>query len=179
MEDISLHVLDIAENALRADAKTIQIVITKDLPHDSLSVEVMDDGRGMDPATLGRIRDPFFTTKQKKTGLGIPFLAQAAEQSGGRLTVESAPGRGTRVMAVFRWSHIDRPSIGDMANTLTALLGGHPEIDLIYEEREGDRAFRFATAEIKADLGDVPINAPEVLGAVGNLLKKNIRIRES
>ncbi len=176
MEDISLHILDIAENSVRADAKTIEIVITRDTGQDLLHVRVIDDGRGMDAGTLARVRDPFFTTKHKKTGLGIPLLAQAAEQTGGKVTIESAPGEGTRVLVTFGWSHVDRPAIGNMTDTLIALIAGHPDREYIYEEREGDRFFRFDTREIKAELDGVPITEPAALTAIRDLLKENIRM---
>ncbi|HEX9114349.1 MAG TPA: ATP-binding protein, partial [Nitrospirota bacterium] len=134
MDDLSLHILDIAENSVRADARNIEIIITREA--GILRVEVNDDGRGMDAATLARVRDPFFTTKRKKTGLGIPLLSQAAEQTGGNVTVDSAPGRGTKVTVTFPWEHVDRPPIGSMADTLLTLIAGHPDREYIYEERE-------------------------------------------
>ncbi len=172
MEDLSLHILDIAENSVRARAKRIEITITRDAAGDFLTVEVKDDGSGMDHETLARVRDPFFTTKGKKTGLGIPFLAQAAEQAGGALTIDSAPGKGTRLSVAFKWSHIDRPAIGSMADTLLTLIAGHPDIDFLYEERRDGGVFRLDTREIKNDLGEVPINAPEALDAIRGMLKR-------
>ncbi|HET7319402.1 MAG TPA: ATP-binding protein [Nitrospirota bacterium] len=174
MDDLSLHILDIAENSVRADARNIEIIISREA--GILRVEVNDDGRGMDAATLARVRDPFFTTKRKKTGLGIPLLSQAAEQTGGNVTVDSAPGRGTKVTVAFPWEHVDRPPVGSMADTLLTLIAGHPDREYIYEEREGDRSFRFDTREIKADLDGIPITEPAVLAAIRGLLKENIRI---
>ncbi len=176
MEDISLHILDIAENSVRAAAKKIEIFITRDVENDLLRLGVIDDGRGMDAGTLAKIRDPFFTTKHKKTGLGIPLLSQAAEQTGGKLVIDSAPGKGTRVTATFGWSHVDRPAIGNMADTLMTLIIGHPEVDVLYVEQDGERVFRFDTREIKRELEDVPINSPEALGAVRELLHEEIRL---
>jgi hypothetical protein len=173
VEDLSLHILDIAENSIRAEAKVVEIIIERDRKKDVLRIEVNDDGRGMDAGTLDRVRDPFFTTKQKKTGLGIPLLTQAAEQAGGGLTVASAPGRGTRVAVTFQWSNVDRPPVGSIIDTLLALIAGNPDKDFLYEEREGDRSFRFDTRELKADLEGVPINEPAVFGAVRNMLKES------
>ncbi len=177
MEDISLHILDIAENSVRAEAKTVEITIARDRGDDLLRVEVIDDGRGMDAGTLERVRDPFFSTKKKNTGRGSPLLLQAAEQTGGKLTVESSPGKGTRVRATFGWSHVDRPAIGSIADTLMTLIAGHPEIDIIYNERDGGRSFRFNTREIKHELDDVPINSPEALEAVRELLQGEIQLK--
>jgi hypothetical protein len=178
VEDISLHILDIAENSVRAAARTIEITVAKDMQHDLLLVEVSDDGRGMDSEALARVWDPFFTTKHKKTGLGIPLLSQTAQQSGGKVSVESAPGRGTKVRAVFRWSHVDRPMIGNLADTLMTLIAGHPDLDIIYTEHEGERIFHFDTREIKKELEDVPISSPEALRAVRELLREEIRLKQ-
>jgi len=174
VEDISLHILDIVENSIRADAKNVEIVLSRDAGHDLLRIEINDDGKGMGPETLAKVRDPFFTTKRKKTGLGIPLLAKAAEQSGGQLIVDSVPEKGTRISVVFRWSHIDRPAIGSMTDTLLALIAGHPDRDFVYEERDGGRVFRFDTREIKDDLDGVPIASPAVIDAIRDLLVKNI-----
>ena len=175
MDDISLHILDISENSIRAQATRIEIILTRDAKNDLFRVEVIDDGRGMDPETLAKVRDPFFTTKGKKTGLGIPLLAQAAEQTGGTVSIESAPGTGTRVSITFTWSHVDRPAIGSMADTLLTLIAGHPDLDYVYEEREDGRVFRFDTREIKNDLEGVPINTPEALRAIRGMLKEQIK----
>jgi anti-sigma regulatory factor (Ser/Thr protein kinase) len=177
MEDISLHILDIAENSIRADAKCVTIIVARDEKNDLLRVEVIDDGKGMDAETLARVRDPFFTTKHKKTGLGIPLLTQAAEQTGGKLVIESAPGAGTRVSVTFGLSHMDRPAIGNMAETLITLIAGHGDRDYIYEEREGEFSFRFDTREIKADLDGVPIDSPAALEAVRGLLQDGIKLK--
>lgn len=175
MDDLSLHVLDIAENSVRADAKRIEILIAREPEIDLLRIEVNDDGRGMDLETLAKIQDPFFTTKKKKTGLGIPLLTQAAEQADGTLTVHSSPGKGTRVAVTFRWSHVDRPALGSMTETVLTLIAGHPEIDLLYEIREGGSVFRLDTRELRKELEDVPMNAPAVLDAIRGMLKEQIQ----
>jgi hypothetical protein len=175
VDDISLHILDISENSIRASATRIEIILTRDVKSDLFRVEIIDDGRGMDPETLARIRDPFFTTKGKKTGLGIPLLAQVAEQTGGSTRIDSAPGKGTRVSVSFKWSHVDRPAIGNMVDTLITLIAGHPDLDYVYEEQEDGRVFRFDTREIKNDLEDVPINTPEALTAIRVMLKEQIK----
>ena len=175
MEDISLHILDIAENSVRADAKIIEIIIVHDTERDLLTIKVNDDGRGMDAGTLAKVQDPFFTTKRKKTGLGIPLLTQAARQAGGMVTVESAPGKGTKVSGTFQWSHVDRPAIGSMADTVLTLIAGHPDLDIAYEMREGDHVFRLDTREIRGDLEGVPMNTPAVLDAIRDMLEEQIK----
>lgn len=134
MEDVSLHILDIVENALRAGARHVTIRLTESQREDRLTLEVIDDGAGMDAETLGRATDPFFTTKEgKRVGLGLPLLAQAAEEAGGKLEVESAPGKGTKVTAAFRLSHIDRRPLGNIDETMRCLEATHPEVCLRLE----------------------------------------------
>jgi hypothetical protein len=176
MEEISLHILDIAENSLRAGATRIEILLDRDSAQDLLQIQVIDNGRGMDAGTLARVRNPFFTTKHKKTGLGIPLLAQAAEQAGGGLTIDSAPNSGTRVTVTFQWSNIDRPKMGAMADTLLTIIAGHPELDIVYEERVDGEVFRLDTREIKNELDDVPINSPAVFEALRGMLQHGMRI---
>ncbi len=179
MEDLSLHVLDICENSVRARAARIEITLTRDRVADLFSIVIHDDGSGMDTETLAQVRSPFFTTKGKKTGLGIPFLAQAAELAGGGIDVESTPGAGTRVSATFRWSNIDRPALGDMAGTVATLLAGHPDIDIVYEEWLDNRSFSFDTRELRKELEGVPLNTPAVLDAIRNLVREQTIIAET
>jgi len=140
MEDLSLHILDIVENSLAAGASRIEIRITEDTRQDLLALEISDNGKGMDPETARRTLDPFFTTRTtRKVGLGLPLLAQAAEQAGGRLEVVSGPGRGTTVRAEFRLSHPDMKPLGDVAETLRAILAGRPGLSLCFEHRRDSK----------------------------------------
>jgi anti-sigma regulatory factor (Ser/Thr protein kinase) len=134
MEDLSLHILDIVENSIAAAASEIKILIVEDSGDDRLSLEIRDDGNGMDEEMRRNALDPFFTTRTtRRVGLGLPLLAQAARESGGSLELESMPGRGTTVKAVFQLSHPDRKPLGDIPGTLGAILAGRPELDLVFE----------------------------------------------
>lgn len=144
MEDLSLHVLDVVQNAVRAEARTIHIGLREDRRGERLTLTIGDDGRGMDRETARRATDPFFTTKGgKRVGLGLPFLAQAAEETGGRLTVRSSEGRGTAVRAVFRPAHPDMKPLGDLVETLAALVTAHPEIRFVCDVKTRDMEFVF------------------------------------
>jgi signal transduction histidine kinase len=139
MEDISLHILDVVENALRAGAKNVVVRLAQSRRADRLVLEVTDDGEGMNDQTRRRTLDPFFTTKQgKRVGLGLPLLAQAAEESGGTLQVQSAPGKGTKVTATFGLSHVDRRPLGDIEQTMHCLEATHPEVSFRFESQETD-----------------------------------------
>ncbi len=144
MEDLSLHILDIAENALNASATLIEIEIEERENQDLLVITICDNGTGMESSALERALDPFYTTKKgKQIGLGLPFLAQAAEETGGNLEVRSNPGGGTEVRAVFSLSHIDLKPLGDIAATLQTLIAGHPKVDIHfrYSGSEGELEF--------------------------------------
>lgn len=148
MEDISLHILDIAENSISAGAGRIEIRIDEDQSKDSLTIEIKDDGKGMDEKTLKKAVDPFFTTRTtRKVGLGLSLLAQAARESGGMLDLRSKLGKGTIVKAVFRFSHPDRKPIGDINETIRTLIAGHPGIDFLYEHKKNNSIYRFDTRE--------------------------------
>ncbi|MDH3683962.1 MAG: ATP-binding protein [Acidimicrobiia bacterium] len=136
MEDLSLHILDILENSVTADATEISVVISEDSTADRLTLEIVDNGNGMDEAMKSKALDPFFTTRTtRRIGLGLPLLAQAARESGGGLELDSERGRGTRVLASFRLSHPDRKPLGDLTATLGAILAGRPELELRFEHR--------------------------------------------
>jgi len=143
MEDLSLHVLDLVENAAAAGAKRVSVSITESAARDRLVLRVTDDGRGMSEAEKARAFDPFFTTGRKRTGLGLPLLAHTAEACGGRVALDSLPGRGARVVAVFRLGHVDRPPLTRMASTMMTLQFGHPDLTLAYRHSRNRRVFRY------------------------------------
>lgn len=167
MEDLSLHVLDIAENAIAAGASRITVLINENAKRDVLSIRVSDDGPGMTKADARRALDPFFTTKGKRTGLGLPLLSQAAGQCGGGLAVVSAPGRGTKVVARFRYGHIDRPPLTNMAGTMAVLVLGHPEIAFRYRHSCDGRTFRFSSPRARGASG--------LFASVRNELERGLR----
>ena len=146
MDDISLHILDIVENSVTARARTVAIRITEDVRAKLLVVEIEDDGRGMDEATVKKALDPFFTTRvTRRVGLGLPMFAQSAREAGGRLEISSNVGRGTRTKATFRTDHPDCRPLGDMRSTLETLIVGHPEVDFVYEQVHGQEVMRLDT----------------------------------
>ena len=149
MQDLSLHVLDIAENALRAGARTVEVRIFDDADADRLTLLIEDDGAGMDATTVTMARDPFFSTKDgKRTGLGLSLLSQAAEATGGHVDIASATGRGTTVTAVFRPSHPDMKPLGDIVETFGALLAANPEVHFVFDCRTGNKRLYFDTEQI-------------------------------
>lgn len=171
MKELSLNILDIAQNSIVAKAKSVEIRILEE--NGVRTLVIKDDGMGMDPAFVKRVVDPFTTTRTtRKVGLGLPFLKLAAEQAGGRMTVESSQGEhhGTCVTATFRMDHIDCQPVGDIAGTMVTLIQGNPDIDFIFVYCREDGYQRLSTIEMKQVLDGAPINAPEVLSWVRELL---------
>jgi hypothetical protein len=180
MREIALHLLDIAENSAAADSRNISIEVHEDLFQDLLTASVTDDGRGMDAETARNVQDPFYTTRTtRKVGLGIPLLKLAAEQAEGSFSLQSEPGTGTKVEAVFRYSNIDRMPLGDLSSTFLTALISHPAIHWIFSYRVTDKTgtsqkFVFDDAELKSELGDLSLTEPEVLTFVRGMIEEGI-----
>ena len=164
MEDLSLHILDIAENSITAGASRIEIKIVEDTGANLLTVEISDNGKGMDKELLDNACDPFYTTRTtRRVGLGIPLLAQSARESSGDITVKSVKGEGTSIKASFQYDHIDRRPLGDIGQTMIILIMSNPDIDFLFEHTKNDNTYLLDTTEIKKELDGVPINTPEVI----------------
>jgi len=171
MIELALHILDIAENSSRANATLIEITLIEDVEKDTLSLEIKDNGSGMDDETIRKAMDPFYTTKKvRRVGLGLPMFKQAALSAGGYFSIESRVGIGTRIYARFQHSHIDRQPIGDIPGTITALIIGNPDIDILYTHKKNSQEYILDTKEVRSALGDIPLNHMEVL----NVIKENI-----
>jgi len=173
MEDLSLHILDIVENSVAAKADKIKINITEDIKKDLLSVEISDNGKGMDEETKKQVLDPFYTTKTvRQFGLGLPLLSEAAKVANGHLSIQSKKGEGTRVKATFQHSHIDRRPLGDIAQTILAFVIGNPEIDLIFVFNKNGFKYSLDTRKIRVQLMEAPLNSPVGIRKIREDLKK-------
>jgi signal transduction histidine kinase len=175
MLELALHILDIAENSVRAIAKTVWIEITEDRGKDRLSLVIRDDGKGMSKAVLEKVMDPFYTSKKvRRVGLGLPMLAEAAGRAGGGVAIESQEGLGTRIAAEFQFSHIDRQPLGDITGAITVLIAGNEGVDFVFRYRCGDRLFGFDTKEIRQEIGGIPIQQAEVLKWIRQYIREGL-----
>lgn len=174
MPEISLNILDVAQNSVTAGSKLTIIDIAVDSQADRLSIEIIDDGKGMTREQISRVTDPFYTTRTTRSvGLGVPFFKMACELTGGGFNIESTVGEGTTVSAVFGLSHIDRMPLGDIAGTFAALVGPAPDIDFLLRYSVDGRSFEADTREFRNILGDVPLDEPEVLGFIEGFIREN------
>jgi len=163
MRDLSMHVLDIAQNSVKANAKTVEISFTVDAQR-WLTIVFTDDGNGMVPELLARVKDPFTTTRTtRKVGLGIPLITENAERTGGGVSIQSVPGQGTTLTATFDLNNIDCPPMGEMCDTLLTLVVLNPDRpEFIFTAFAPGQEAGFDTRTVREALGGVPLNEPEV-----------------
>lgn len=174
LTELSLHVLDIANNSVKAGADFIEVKIQIQRDLDTLAITISDNGCGMNEQQLKQVEDPFFTTRTtRKIGLGVPFFKMAAISTGGKFQIRSTPGKGTFVFAEFGLSHIDRMPLGDINSTMHTLITINHNIDFSYTYCFDDKYFALDTRQFRQILNDIPLNAPEISDYIKDYLKEN------
>lgn len=180
MRELALHILDIAENGVSAGAKNIKIQVIENFQENRLVIQITDNGKGMDPATVESVIDPFTTSRTtRKVGLGIPLLKAAAEACNGNLIIDSTVGRGTTVRVEFDNDHIDRMPLGRLDETFLGLLVGHPEVNWCFEYKvivddQMDREFIIDDTLIKETFDGIPLTDPTILAYLQDLFSNGI-----
>ena len=176
MQELSMNVLDVAENSMRAQAKNVAIKVIEDSAADTLSILIEDDGCGMSEEQVAQVTDPFFTTRTtRKVGLGVPLFKMAAEMSGGDFSISSTPGVGTKTSATFGLTNIDRMPLGDMASTIQLLICSHEEVNVMYTHIVDGKEFFVSTDQLKEILEGVSLETPEIRMFVEEYLRDNIQ----
>lgn len=176
MNDLSLHVLDIVQNSITAGANLIGIEVIEKITENTLTIRISDNGKGMSPTQLAQVTNPYFTTRTtRKVGLGVPLFKQNAEMSGGSFCIESNTEKGTVVTAMFGYNHLDRPPLGDMANTVILLASSNPAIDFIYTYQRNEQTYIFDTREVKEALDQIPINEPQIIRMLTEMIRENCK----
>ena len=174
LPEISLNVLDIAQNSIRAEADLIEIGVLVDRKADTLTVIINDNGCGMTKEQIAHVEDPFFTTRStRKIGLGVPFFKMSAIITGGSFEITSEVKVGTKVKAVFVLSHIDRMPLGDINSTIHTLVTYNTNIDFVYTYEFDGESFVLDTRQMKEILGGVPLDSPEVSAYIKEYLDEN------
>ena len=173
MKELSLNVLDITENSVKAGATLTEISITES--ENKLIISIKDDGCGMSEDIVRSVVDPFYTTRTtRKVGMGVPLFKMAAEQTGGKLEIISDTGEnhGTKVTAYFYKDHLDFTPLGDVISTVTTLIQGHPDTDFLFTHLIDDKEIRLDTRELRAVLEGVPLNTYDVLEWIRGYLEE-------
>lgn len=176
MRELSLHILDLVENGITAGADCIRIEVDEARQKDQLRIVVGDNGQGMPAEKLKNIDDPFITFRTtRRVGLGLSLLAAAARRCEGTLCVDSKAGKGTRVEATFRYHHIDRAPLGDVAATLGTLIIGNPGIDFIYTHRIDGRNFSFDTRKIRKEMKNRSLSDARVVYRLTESIRSSLK----
>lgn len=176
MNDLSMHILDIVQNSISAGATLVTLTVDESPAEDLLTIAVGDNGRGMTPEQVSRLADPFFTSRTtRRVGMGIPLLMDSARQSGGDVRIESEPGKGTEVTAVFGYSNIDRPPLGDVANALMLLVSSNPDLDFLFTYRYDGEEFLFHTADVRDVFGKDALRNLTIIRNLEKMIKDNMR----
>ncbi|NLN42589.1 MAG: sensor histidine kinase [Clostridiales bacterium] len=175
MQDLSLHLLDLVQNSIAAEANLIEISIEEDEKKDWLSIVVDDNGKGMDEETIEKAVDPFYTTRTtRKVGLGLPLFRATAQRCGGDLRIQSIVGRGTRIQIELQLKHIDRPPFGRMEDTIVSLILCNAEIDFVYSHKTNYGEFILDTREVRKIIGELPINNTEVIAWIQSYIREGL-----
>lgn len=175
MKELSLNILDITYNSIKANASKIEITISERLSENTVRIEIKDNGCGMSKEFLEKVTDPFVTTRTtRKVGLGIPLFKQSAEDADGSFSISSEVGKGTVIQASFRLDHLDRAPIGDMGSTITSLIQANDQIHFIYRHETDMGTFMLDTDEFHVQLGEVPLSEPAVLSWIGEYINENL-----
>ncbi|MEG0571250.1 MAG: sensor histidine kinase [Oscillospiraceae bacterium] len=174
MQELSLNILDIAQNSIKANASLIEIIVEKNTTDKTLKITINDNGCGMSKLQVEHVVDPFYTTRTtRKVGLGVPFFKMTAQMTGGTFLINSTPNIGTNVVATYNYEHLDMLPLGDMPSTMMSLVCVNPNINFIYKYIVDNNEFCFDTFEIKKILDGVLINSPEILTFIKDFIAEN------
>lgn len=177
MRELSLNVMDVAQNSVRAEADLVIITVNESDSDDVLSISIEDNGCGMTEEQVAQVIDPFFTTRTtRKVGLGVPLFKLSAEQTGGSFSIDSKVGEGTVTKASYVKSHVDMTPLGDINSTIGILIRCNPDIDFVFTHSTDKGSFTLDTRELREVLGDVSLDTPDVIEWINEYLKENTQI---
>lgn len=176
MKEISMHILDIAMNSVKAESTLIEIEVKDSVKNNCLKIIIKDNGSGMSEDMLKKVTDPFFTTRTtRKVGLGIPMLKESCERCNGKLTIDSQLGAGTRVECFFERNNIDRAPMGNMGETIMTIINSLHDCELIYTHFTDNGKFTLSTEEVRNILDGGDIQDSSVLLWIKEYINENIR----
>lgn len=177
MRELSLNVMDVAQNSVRAEADLVKITVIESDRDDLLSITIEDNGCGMTEEQVAQVIDPFFTTRTtRKVGLGVPLFKMSAEQTGGSFSIDSKVGEGTKTAASYVKSHVDMTPLGDINSTIGILIRCNPDIDFVFVHTTDIGSFTLDTRELREVLGDVSLDTPDVIEWINEYLKEQSQI---
>ena len=175
-----MHILDIIQNSLSAGASIIELEVWESIVNNLLTIKIKDNGKGMSPEQVAKVTDPFFTSRTtRKVGMGLPLYKQSAEQSGGKLIIESEVGVGTTVTATFGHDPVDRPPMGALANAVVLMMSANPNHQFRFTYSYNDQSYSIDTQEINQALDGLPIHDVHVIKMITQIIEDNmLAVRE-
>jgi hypothetical protein len=176
MKELSLNILDIVQNSIRAEADEISVGINESEANDIYRIIITDNGMGIHGDLIKNVTDPFVTTRtRRKMGLGLSLLKYHAELAGGGLKINSKPGSGTTVEATLSYKHFDRQPLGDIAGVMKIMIAGNDRINFKYHHRTDLGDYCFSTKETKEYLGIDTLSDRILLEDITHLINENLR----
>ena len=173
MRELSLNILDIAQNSISAGASLTEIVVNENSKDKTLLIGIYDNGCGMTEEQVKSVIDPFFTTRTtRKVGMGIPLFKMSCEQTGGKFTIESEKGVGTKINALYKTDSIDFTPLGDIASTIVTIVSMNADKEFLFRRVLDDKEFIFSTVEIKKILDGVSLSEPSVMNWIEEYLNE-------
>ena len=177
MKEISMHILDITMNSIKAEASLIEIIIDDSIINNYLKITIKDNGKGMSENTINKVTNPFYTTRTtRKVGLGIPMLKESCERCNGYLKINSQLYVGTTILCCFERSNIDRAPLGNMGETIMTIINSTDNCDLIYTNITDNGTFIFNTIEVKKMLEGLDINDNSILLWIKEYINENVNL---
>jgi len=152
-------VTDITQNAVEAGADTVELDVSESKTQSGGEFRflVKDNGKGMTKEELNRAIDPFVTDgikhPHRKVGLGLPFLIQTAEQSGGGWDIQSEKGKGTSVTAWFDIGNVDIPPTGDIVGMFRTILMFDSKAEIIIRRKSEQTEYEIRKSDLIEALG--------------------------
>jgi len=175
MNELSLHILDVVQNSIKANATLVEIIIEENRIENWYTISIIDNGHGMNEQTLSEVADPFFTTRTtRKVGMGVSLFKMAAEMTEGSFNIESKVDQGTKVIAQFKNDHIDRAPLGEIEETISILILNDKNIDIYYKHKVDEREYVFDTREVKKVLDGIPFTNYDVMMWIKDNIKNGI-----
>lgn len=176
MKELSLHILDIVENSIKAKASLITVSYFDTVKDDKISIIIEDNGCGIKNNEINNVTNPFYTTrKTRSVGLGLSLLKEACERCNGNFSITSQLNKGTKVIASFQRSNIDVAPLGNISETILTIVNSLPEYcKFIYRHVTDEKKFEFSTVEIKNIIGDISICSPQILSWIKNHIEESI-----
>jgi len=176
VKELSMHILDIVMNSVKAEANLIEITVKDSIRNNNLKIIIKDNGIGISKEVLKQVTNPFYTTRTtRKVGLGLSLLKETCERCNGYFKINSELGKGTIVECDFERNNIDRAPLGNMGDTIMSIINSLNDCELVYEHEVDDRKFQISTAQLKEILGEVDINDNNVILWIKEYVNENIK----